>query len=125
MSRLNEKIAPFAENFAEATTACLVTMVQGNVLALSLSHWLIASETGIIAATVTSAAILVAGVDKRWLVSVVLGVATAVVDYFVHPGMFGPVFLEAIVTGAGASVLSFGVGTLIRFLRHKRTATGN
>ena len=33
---MKRKLAPFLENIAESTTACLVTMVQGNLLALSL-----------------------------------------------------------------------------------------
>jgi len=115
--RLNRGIAPFVENVAESATACLVTMVQGNLMALALSHWLIASQTGIVAGAVASVVILVARTSRRWIVSVVLGVATAVVDFFVHPGEFGPVFLEAAVTGLGAALLSFLVGVALRHAR--------
>ena len=111
------KVAPFVENIAESTTACLVTMVQGNLLALTLSHWLIASQTGVVAGVVASAAILLSRVRRRWIVSAVLGVATAVVDFLVHPGQFGPVFLEAFVTGIGAALLSYGVGIAVRRIR--------
>ncbi len=55
--------------------------------------------------------------DKRWAISMVLGVATAIADFFVHPGMFGPVALEAIITGIGAGALSYLVGTLIHRAR--------
>ena len=119
---MKKRIAPFVENIAEATTACLVTMVQGNLLALGLSHWLIASQTGIVAGTVTATAIVLAKTDKRWLISVMLGLATAVVDYVVHPGMFGSVMTEAIVTGAGAAILSYIVGTIIRTIRARKAA---
>jgi len=115
--RLNRRIAPFVENIAESTTACLVTMVQGNLMALALSHWLIASQTGIVAGAVASVAILVARTSRRWVVSVVLGVATAIVDFFVHPGEFGPVFLEAAVTGLGAALLSYLAGVALRHAR--------
>lgn len=113
------KIAPFVENVAEATSACLVTMVQGNLLALTLTHWLIASQTGIAAGVVTSAAILLSRTDRRWIVSAVLGVTTAAVDFIVHPGGFGPVFLEALVTGAGAALLSHLVGIALRYIRNR------
>ncbi len=36
------------------------------------------------------------------------------VDFFVHPGQFGPIAMEAIVTGLGAALLSYLVGTLVR-----------
>ena len=85
------KIAPFVENIAEATTACLVTMVQGNLLALTLSHWLIASQTGVAAGVVASAVILVSRASTRWIISATLGIATAVVDFLVHPAQFGPI----------------------------------
>ena len=117
------KISPFLENIAESTTACLVTMVQGNLMALTLGHWLIASQTGLVAGTVSSAAILLARTKKRWVISLTLGSVTVVVDFLVHPGMFGPVVLEAAVTGLGAALLSLLVGGLIHRLRAIRTST--
>ncbi len=117
---MNKKVVPFVENIAEATTACLVTMVQGNLLVLGLSHWIIASQTGIAAGSITAAAVLLSKTDKRWIISLLLGLVTAVVDYFVHPGMFGTVFTEAIVTGIGAAVLSYLAGTMIQAMRRGR-----
>lgn len=117
---LGERVLPFVENVAEATTACLITMVQGNLLALTLAHWLIASRTGFAAGAVTSFAILVARVERPWVVSTLLGLVTTVVDYLVHPGRFGPFFLEAIVTGAGAALLSFVVQRGVIGLRRRR-----
>lgn len=114
---MNKKVAPFVENIAEATTACLITMVQGNVLALGLGHWLIASQTGIVAGSITAAAILIAKTRKRWVISLSLGLITAVVDYYVHPGMFGSIVTEAIVTGIGAAALSYVVGTILSLIR--------
>ena len=111
---MNKKVTPFIENIAEATSACLITMVQGNLLTIGLSHFLIASQTGIVAGTITAAAILVSKTDRRWIISLLLGLVTAIVDYYVHPGMFGSAVTEAIVTGAGAAVLSYLVGTIIQ-----------
>ncbi|MGE0623806.1 MAG: hypothetical protein AB7I04_08690 [Pseudomonadales bacterium] len=56
-------VEPFLENAAEATTACLLAMVQGNLLAISLGHWLIASQTGLAAGAATAAA----GGVRRWI----------------------------------------------------------
>jgi hypothetical protein len=120
---MKKKLAPYLEYFAESTTACLVTMVQGNFLALGLSHLLIASQTGIVAATIAYVAILFAKTGKQWIISVVLGLATGIVDFFVHPGMFGTVATEAVVTGSGAAALSYLIGIAIQRIRAKSAAT--
>ena len=122
MTQLKKRIVLLIEYASESTTACLVMMVQGNMLALTASHLLIASQTGIIAGSVASVAILAARTRTRWIISVMLGVATAVVDFFVHPGMFGPVFMEALLTGVGAALLSYLVGIAVQSLREKRMA---
>ena len=119
---MKKKLTPYIEYFAESTTACLVTMVQGNVLALGLSHLLIASQTGVVAGTIAYVAILFAKTGKQWIISVVLGLATGITDYFVHPGMFGTAVTEAVVTGLGAAALSYLIGMAIRRFRAKRNA---
>ena len=121
---MNRTVRPFVENVAEATTACIVTMVQGNLMALTLSHWLIASQTGVVAGSVTSAAILMARISRPWVVSAILGATTAVVDFFMHPGSFGPLAAEAIVTGLGAALLSYLVQIGVRRWRDARTTAG-
>lgn len=116
---------PLVENIAESTTACLVTMVQGNLFALTAAHWLIASRTGVIAGTVASAALLAIRTRRPWVVATVLGVLTGIVDYLIHPGAFGPAVAEAIVTGAGAAALSILVRTVVRRPpRRARSPTG-
>ena len=115
---MNKKVQPFVENISEATLACLVTMVQGNVLAVGLHHWIIASQTGVVAGTVASVTILLARVSDPRLIAVGLGVITAVVDYFIHPPMFGgPAMLEPIITGIGAAILSYLVAIAVRRIR--------
>ena len=122
MIPMKKKLAPYFEYFAESTAACLVTMVQGNILALGLSHLLIASQTGIVAGAIAYVAILYARTGKRWIVSAVLGFTTGIVDFFVHPGMFGTATTEAVVTGLGAATLSYLVGIAIQRFRAKSTA---
>jgi hypothetical protein len=111
---------PFLENSAESTVACLVAMTQANLLLATAGHWVVAAQTGVIAGSATAALVVVSRARKPWVVSTVLGVSTAVVDYWVHPGAFGPIFMEAAVTGLIAGVLSFGVGWVWR-----RTRTGD
>lgn len=117
LTRLKKKAGPLIEYASESTTACLVTMVQGNLLSLSIGHLLIASQTGVIAAAVATLTLLLARARSRWIIAAVLGVSTAVVDFFVHDGQFGPIAMEAIVTGLAAAILSYGIGTAIQAFR--------
>jgi hypothetical protein len=94
------------------------------LLILGVGHWVIASRTGVIAGVVASVAILLARTQRRWVISAVLGAVTGVVDYFVHPGQFGPVAMEAIVTGLGAALLSYLIGIAARRFRKTSAATG-
>ena len=98
-----KKAGPFVEYVSESTTACLVTMVQGNLLSLTVGHLVIASQTGVIAAAIASLTLMFARWRSRWLIAAVLGVTTAIVDFFVHDGQFGPIAMEAIVTGLAAA----------------------
>ena len=111
---MNRKVQPFVENISEATAACLVTMVQGNLLAVTLAHWLVAAETGLIAGTITSATLMVWKKSRAWVTALLLGIVTTIIDYIVHPGGFGPAFMEAAVTGGGAAALSFAVAVSLR-----------
>ena len=118
---MKKKLAPFLENIAESGGACLVTMVQGNLLLLGLSHWITASQTGLIAGTAAATAITLAKTSNRLILAGILGVSTAIVDYFVHPGMIGDAAAtEAIITGIGAAVLSYTVGTILARIRQSR-----
>ena len=123
---MKNKITPFVENIAESGAACLVTMVQGNLLALGLSHWIIASQTGLVAGTAAATAITLAKTNNRWILASILGVSTAIVDYFMHPGMIGDgAATEAIITGFGAAVLSYAAGSVMIWYRARKAAARN
>ncbi len=112
---LNLNITPYAENVCESGLACVLTMVQGNVLALTLSHWLIASQTGLLAGAIVGTTVVAAKLRRPWVVSLVLGVVTTAVDALVHPATFGAASLtEACVTGLGAFALSLAVSATVR-----------
>ena len=110
--------AALFENIGGSSAACLVAMVQGNILAVTAAHWAIALQTGVVAG---AAAAVVVGFMKsagRLRIAGVLAVVTGVVDYFVHPGMIGSGATEAILTGLGAGVLSLVAGAVLgRFRR--------
>ena len=107
-----KRAGPVFENITESATACLLAMVQGNVLALGVGHWIVASQTGVAAGILASVALYASGGRGRWVVAGVLALTTGIVDYLVHPGGFGPVAAEAVVTGLAAGVLSVLIGVL-------------
>jgi hypothetical protein len=116
---MTSRIWPYVENVTEAGCACLITMVQGNLLALGVAHWIIASQTGLIAGAIAGTTILAAKLRKQWVISLTLGVVTATVDFYVHPGTFGTMAIaEAMVTGVGAGSLSY-VASLLFMLTKK------
>ncbi len=114
------KLAPYAENMCESGLACLLTMVQGNALALTLSHWFVASQTGVLAGAIVGTTMIAAKLEKPWIVSLALGVVTTAVDAVVHPTSAGiETLVEPAVTGAGAFVLSLAVSAMARRWRRK------
>ena len=119
---MKKNVTPVLENIAESTAACLLTMVQGNILAISMSHWLVASQTGAVAGLITSAAIFATSTKNRWAVSILLGIITAIVDFAMHPGNFGAVATEAVVTGFAAALLSYLVGSAYKAFRARQPA---
>jgi hypothetical protein len=122
---MRSKFWPYVENVAEAGCACLITMVQGNLLALGVAHWIIASQTGLLAGAIAGTTILAAKLRRQWVISLTLGTVTATVDFYVHPGTFGAMAIaEATVTGVGAALLSY-LASLLFMLRKRSTMTGS
>ena len=113
----------FVENVTESAAACLVTMVQGNLLAVTLSHWLIASRTGLVAGTFATAALWLLGERRRWAVAALLALVTVGADVVSHPKQFGGVLTEAIVTGLAAGTLSLMVGWVWKLFRAEKAVS--
>jgi hypothetical protein len=89
-------------------------MVQGNLLALTVSHLLIATQTGLIAGSIAFAMSMLVRIKKYWVTPLLLGLCTGVVDFYVHPGSFCGAVTEAIVTGSAAALLSYLVAFGVR-----------
>jgi sorbitol-specific phosphotransferase system component IIC len=105
---IQEKLTIFFRRFSEAMPACLMVMVQGNPLALSLGHWLKACQTGAIAGLIMVGLSFTPRkdlMDNKYTIAGLTGFATALADYFVHPTHFGGEFTEALVTGIAAGLL--------------------
>ena len=115
---MKHRFTPYLERTCEAGMACILTMVQGNLLALTLTHWVIASQTGLAAGAIASTAVIATRLRRPWLISLTLGVVTIPVDALIHPGKFevGGIS-EAVVTGVGAFVLSLAASAAVRAVR--------
>lgn len=105
---IQEQLNIFIRRFSEAMPACLMVMVQGNALALSVNHWIKACETGALAGLIMVGLSFTPRkdlMDNKYAVAGLTGFATAVADYFIHPTHFGGEFTEALVTGIAAGLL--------------------
>jgi hypothetical protein len=118
----HKPIGTLFENVGESATACMITMLQGNLLAMTWTHWVIASRTGLISGSIATAAILVAGKRGRVFAAIALLLATLLGDYFTHPSHFLGPLAEPAVTAVAAAVLSFIVGKALEIRRHLKRA---
>jgi hypothetical protein len=93
----------------EAGAVCMILMVQGNIMGLTLGHLLIASKTGLVAmspvlaVTVTRYGRLLA---NRWISSSVLGICAFIADAIIHESHYPGEYTEALLTGIGAFAFS-------------------
>jgi hypothetical protein len=105
---LRQKIKIFLTPFCEATPACLLVMVQGNIWLATLGHLHKAVETGFI----TGIGVLILSLfTHRWfgnkyLVAGITGGMCFIADLLIHPTHFGSYTTEAIVTGAFTAIIS-------------------
>jgi uncharacterized membrane protein YjjP (DUF1212 family) len=108
-------LSVFSKRLSESTLACMVAMTQGNILVLTLGHWLKALQVGSIAAFATIVFIFF---DKqeltknKFVMAGALGFFTAIVDLASHPTHFGGPTTEALVTGMGAGLLCLAMSNI-------------
>jgi hypothetical protein len=110
-----DKLEIFIRRVSEATPACLMMMVQGNVLALTFTHWVKALQTGAITGAL-AVAISFTGrkelQDNKFVVAGLTGFLTAIADFATHPTHFGGPSTEAIATGIGAGLLCLALSNI-------------
>ena len=106
-----EKLSLFTTPFFEATPACLLVMVQGNIWLATIVHFQNAVETGLITGVgVFSLSML----KHRWfrnkyVVAAITGGMCSIADFISHPTHFGWASTEAIVTGAFTALISLAL----------------
>jgi hypothetical protein len=108
---LIQKLKIFVVPFCEATPACLLVMIQGNIWLATLDHLQKAVETGFI----TGVGVLILSLfTHRWLgnkylVAGIAGGMCFIADLLIHPTHFGSYTTEASVTGTLTAVISLAV----------------
>lgn len=104
------RLAVCAHKSVEVSAVCLFLMVQGNVLALTGTHFLTAGKTGLVAVLPTLAVAFTryAGrlVTDRWRSSLFLGACGFVADVLVHPSHYPGAYTEAALTGVATTAAS-------------------
>jgi len=112
-SKVNEiikaKLSLFGEALAKVTPACLMLMTQGNVLALTLAHWITALKTsgivGLILVVLSFSVKTKAIRDNAYSMAGLVALVTMLVDYNIHPSHFTGDTTEALMTGIATGLL--------------------
>lgn len=104
---LKDKVKLLAEKFSESWTACMLTMVQGDLTVLSINHAITASKVGIIAGIAVVLASYLKKLNNEYGLIWLTGVMTTLADFMIHPSMIGPAWGESVVTGIGAAGLAW------------------
>ena len=108
---LIQKIKIFLTPFCEATPACLLVMVQGNIWLATLGHLHKAVETGFI----TGVGVLIISLftyrwfGNKYVVAGITGGMCFIADLLIHPTHFGSYTTEAMVTGVVTAIISLAV----------------
>ena len=108
---LNQKIKIFLTPFCEATPACLLVMVQGNIWLATLGHLHKAVETGFI----TGVGVLILSLftyrwfGNKYVVAGITGGMCFIADLLIHPTHFGSYTTEAMMTGVVTAIISLAV----------------
>ena len=108
---LSQRIKCFLIPFCEATPACLLVMVQGNIWLATIEHLQKAVVTGFI----TGAGVLILSLftyrwfSNKYVVAGITGSMCFIADLLVHPSHFGGATTEAMVTGTFTALIALAV----------------
>lgn len=110
-----EYLKTLSGRFSEAFAACALTMVKGDLTAISKDHLIVAAKTGAltgIAALICYLFLKEEYKDNKYVIAGLTGFLTALADLMIHPSHFTGESTEAIVTGIGAGFLCFLMANL-------------
>ena len=104
-----------SEKFSSAWLSCMVMMAQGNFLAMTFPHTIVALKVATSSTLAYAAVQLSFKQDNAFVNILLMAFITALMDFNFVPTHFGPVWAEAVATGVGTAVLSL----IVKFLRRK------
>ena len=105
MSKLDTLGKGFAKCFLETSPACLLNMVKGNLLAVTLHHWLVAFETGALAG-IFWLILMLTPAKKFEDNKIFLFALVATADFILVAPHFDGKYAEAISTGITAVMIA-------------------
>ena len=112
---MNTQTLDCSEKFSEAWLSCMVMMAQGNFLAMTFPHTIVALKVATSSVLAYAAVQLAFKQENAFLNILVMACITALMDFQFVPTHFGPVWAEAVATGVGTAVL----GLMVRAIRRK------
>ena len=109
MEIITTKLALFGHAIAKVAPPCLMLMVQGNMSALALMHWMTAFKTaGIVGLVLVALSFSIktkAISDNKYSMAGLVAVITTIVDFNIHPSHFAGETTEALMTGIAVGLL--------------------
>ena len=112
---MNREALDCSEKFSEAWLSCMIMMAQGNFLAMTFPHTIVALKVATSSVLAYAAVQLAFKQDNKFVNILLMAFITALMDFNFVPTHFGPVWAEAVATGAGTAVL----GLIVRVIRGK------
>jgi len=96
----------------EVGGVCVVLMVQGHLLDVTLAHLLVATKTGLLAVAPVLAVTMTSHIRhllNRWTASAILAICTFAADAVVHGSHYPGAYTEAALTAVGAFFFSLAI----------------
>ena len=109
MAAIKKISKKFFIKWQQACYVCFPMMVQGDLSALTLSHWYKANYTGILAglgAVIMHYSYFKLFEQKKWFHGLQIAIATFFADLYIHPSHFGGQIGEAVLTALAAGLLA-------------------
>ena len=113
MEIITAKLGLFGQAIAKVTPPCLMLMVQGNVFAITLDHWMTAFKTaglvGLVLVVLSFSVRTKEIRDNAYSMAGLVAIVTAIVDFNIHASHYSGVTTEALLTGLCAGLLWLAV----------------
>jgi hypothetical protein len=125
-SEWNHRARLFIQRFWQPTSACMTCMPGSWSNIMSVAHWTIALQTGLLTGLLAVFLTFTPAVryyGHRYGNALIVGLLTTIGDAYSHPGHYRIPYVEHIATGAVAAILTLAASYLLEDkARRLRTA---